>query len=141
MHCIFDTFMTSLFEKKISAEVRVIHAEQMSLYNFIVLRKKQQTQLKTAQLKQDILNQWESMGFSKLSMYKSSSLEVFIEKSVLKICSKFTGEHPCQSVISIKLQSNFIEVILQNRCSPVNLLNNFRTLFPKNTSGLLPLYV
>ena len=27
----------------------------------------------------------------------------------LKICSKFAGEHPCRSVISIKLQSNFIE--------------------------------
>ena len=24
-------------------------------------------------------------------------------KAVLKICSKFTGEHPCQSAISIKL--------------------------------------
>ena len=57
MYCIFDTFMTSLFEKKISAEVRLIHAEQMSLYNFIILRKKQWTQMKTKKLKQDILNQ------------------------------------------------------------------------------------
>ena len=32
--------MTPIYEKKISAEVRLIHAEQMSLYNFIVLRKK-----------------------------------------------------------------------------------------------------
>ena len=32
--------MTSVCEKKVSAEVRLIHAEQMSLYNFIVLRKK-----------------------------------------------------------------------------------------------------
>ena len=32
--------MTSIYEKKVSAEVRFIHAEQMSLYNFIVLRKK-----------------------------------------------------------------------------------------------------
>ena len=27
-------------------------------------------------------------------------------KGVLKICSKFTGGHPCSSAISIKLQSN-----------------------------------
>ena len=27
-------------------------------------------------------------------------------KDVLKICSKFTGEHPCRSMISIKLQSS-----------------------------------
>ena len=36
--------MTSVYEKKNSAEVRLIHAEQMSLYNFIILRKKQWTQ-------------------------------------------------------------------------------------------------
>ena len=49
--------MTSIYEKKTSAEVRLIHAEQMSLYNFIILRKKQWTQMKIKQLKQDILNQ------------------------------------------------------------------------------------
>ena len=49
--------MTSIYEKKNSAEVRLVHAEQMSLYNFIILRKKQWTQMKTKQLKQDILNQ------------------------------------------------------------------------------------
>ena len=48
--------MTSICETKISAEVLLIHAEQMSLYNFIILRKKQQTQLKTEELKQDISN-------------------------------------------------------------------------------------
>ena len=36
---IFETFMTSICEKKILVEVRIIHAEQISLYNFIVLRK------------------------------------------------------------------------------------------------------
>ena len=29
---------------------------------------------------------------------------MFFRKGILKICSKFTGEHPCRSVISIKLQ-------------------------------------
>ena len=58
--------MTSICEKKISAEVRLIHAEQIYLYNFIVLRKKQLTQLKIKEVEQDILNQWESMGFPKL---------------------------------------------------------------------------
>ena len=49
--------------KKKSAEVRVIHAEQVSLYNFIILRKRQWTQVKIKQLKQDTLNQWEFIGF------------------------------------------------------------------------------
>ena len=38
---------------------------------------------------------------------------MFFGKDVLKICSKFTVEHPCRSVISIKLQSNFIETTLR----------------------------
>ena len=49
--------MTSFYEKKISAEVRLIHAEQMSLHNFIILKKKQWTQMKIKQIKQDVLNQ------------------------------------------------------------------------------------
>ena len=60
---------------------------------------------------------------------KSSHPEVLLRKGVLKICSKFTGEHPCQSVISIKLQRNFIEITLRHGCSPVNLLHTFRTPF------------
>ena len=58
--------MTSVYEKKMSAEVRLIHAEQMSLYDFIILSRKQLSQMKTKQLKQDILNQKESIGFPKL---------------------------------------------------------------------------
>ena len=34
---------------------------------------------------------------------KSSHPEVFLRKGALKIYSKFTGEHLCRSVISIKL--------------------------------------
>ena len=43
--------MTSIFEKKISAEVRLIHVEQISSYKFHRFKKKQQTQLKTKQVK------------------------------------------------------------------------------------------
>ena len=39
--------------------------------------------------------------------FRSSHSEVFLGKGVLKICSKFTGEHPCQSATSIKLLCNF----------------------------------
>ena len=62
----------------------------------------------------------------------------FLGKGVLKKCSKFTGEHPCRSVISIKLLWNFIEITLWYGGSPVNLLNIFRTSFHKNNyEGLL----
>ena len=69
--------------------------------------------------------------------YRSSHPEVFLEKSVPKRCSKFTGEHPCQSVISIKSLCNFIESTLRHGCSPVNLLHIFSIPSPKNTSGRL----
>ena len=51
---------------------------------------------------------------------RSSHPEVFLEKGVLKICSKFTGVHPCRSVISIKLLWNFIEIALRDGCSLIN---------------------
>ena len=68
-------------------------------------------------------------------MVKSSHLEVFLGNGTLKICSKFTGKHPCRSVISINLLCNFIEIALRHECSPVNSLFSFRTPPPKNTSG------
>ena len=68
---------------------------------------------------------------------RSSHSAVFFRKGVLKVCSKFTGEHPCQSVISIKLLWNFIEITLWHGCSPVNFLHILRTRFLKNTSGWL----
>ena len=70
-------------------------------------------------------------------IHRSSHPEVFLVKVVLKICSKFTGEHPCRSVISIKLQSNFIEIALRHGCSPLNLLHIFRTPFARSTSRWL----
>ena len=36
-----------------------------------------------------------------------------------------------------KVASNFIEITLRHGCSLVNLLQIFRTPFPKNTSGRL----
>ena len=57
-----------------------------------------------------------------------SEADVFLGKGVLKMCSRFTGEHPCWSAISIKCDFNFIEIALLHGCSPVNLLHIFRTL-------------
>ena len=70
---------------------------------------------------------------------EAATQEVFL--GVLKICSKYTREHPRRSVISIKLQRNFIEITLRLGRSPVNLLHIFRTPFPKNISWWLLLYL
>ena len=60
------------------------------------------------------------LGFANI---RSSHPEVLFAKVILKICSKFTGEHPCRSV--------FLK----------NLLHTFRTHFPRNTSGWLLLLI
>ena len=74
-------------------------------------------------------------------MLRNSHPEVFLVKGILKLCSKFTGEHLCRSAISIKLLCNFIEIALRHGCSTVNLLHIFRTRSLKNTSGWLLLNV
>ena len=76
-----------------------------------------------------------------IHQFRSSPPGVFLGKGVLKICSKFAGEHPCRSAISIKLQSNFIEITLRYGCSSVNLLHFFRIPFLKNTPGGLLLSI
>ena len=70
-------------------------------------------------------------------IFRSSRPEVFLGKGVLEICSRFKGEHPCRSVISIKLQGNFIEITLRHWCSPVSLLHIFKTPITKITTGWL----
>ena len=58
------------------------------------------------------------------SFFRSSRPLVFLGKCVLKTCCKFTGEHLCQSVTSIKLLCNLLEIALWHGC-------------PKNTYGRL----
>ena len=41
---------------------------------------------------------------------RSSPPEVLLKRGVPKICSKFTGEHPCRSVISIKLLCSALQL-------------------------------
>ena len=58
------------------------------------------------------------------TIYRSSRPEVFLRKVLLKIYSKFIGEHPCRSMISIKLlcfatllKSQFGMGVLLQMCS------------------------
>ena len=82
------------------------------------------------------INWFNGLILLKLYWNISNPSEVFRGKGVLKINSKFTGEHPCWSAISLKLLCNLIENALRHGCSQ----NTFRTPFPKNNSGgLLPM--
>ena len=44
----------------------------------------------------------------KINSSRRSPPEVFLRKDALKICSKFTGEHPCRNVISINHTSAWV---------------------------------
>ena len=47
-------------------------------------------------------HQYDVRKFNNGRNFRSSHPELFLSKGVLKICSKFTGKHPCRSAISIK---------------------------------------
>ena len=64
--------------------------------------------------------------FAEASIHRCS-----YKNRVLKICSKFTGEHPMS-------KCNFT---LRHGCSPVNLLHIFRIPFLKNTFRWLLLFL
>ena len=78
--------------------------------------------------------------FLKFYSFTSSRPEVFLKNAVLKIYSKFTREDPCRSATSIRFLGNFIEISLRHGCSPVNLMDIFKTAFAKKTSGRLLLF-
>ena len=80
---------------------------------------------------------WAFLAWSTLNAFRSSRPGVLLGKGVLKICSKFTREYPCRRATSVMLQSNFIEITLPHRCSPINLLHIFRATFSSNTSRRL----
>ena len=52
----------------------------------------------------DFLQKLLVIGRSIERNHRSSHPEMFLKKGVLKICSRFTGEQPCRSAFSIKLQ-------------------------------------
>ena len=80
--------------------------------------------------------------------FRSNHPEGFLRKYVLKICSKFIGEHPCQSVISTKLlyyvldlHCEKIQIIWQFRISLILLwMSNYRSLQWKHNSIDLELF-
>ena len=98
-----------LIKLRTAASVRLVLYYQFQERKLCLTTEQQQGQLKAIKLK----------------IFRSSPSEVSVRKSVMKTCSKFTGEQPCRSVVLIKLQSSFIEVALRHGCSPVNLLHIF----------------
>ena len=72
--------------------------------------------------------------------YWETALRKFFRKSVLKVCSQFTGDYPFYSAISIKLHCIFIEIALWHGCFPGNLMHFFRLIFHQNTFGGLLLF-
>ena len=49
--------------------------------------------------------------YFEISRNRSSPPEVLLGKDILKKCRRFTGEHPCRSVISINLLCNWMFIL------------------------------
>ena len=62
-------------------------------------------------------------GVFRTQSNRSTPPEVFLVKGVLKICGKFTREHPCGSVISSKLRCRSV---FQWSCKATLLKSHFR---------------
>ena len=69
------------------------------------------------------------------SCFRGSHSEVFLRKSVLKICSKFTGEHPCRSVISIKLLSARVSFLIKLQAEVADLGFDLDLVFFNKVAG------
>ena len=69
-----------------------------------------------------------------LIVFSSNPPEVFLGKGVLKLCSKFTGDHLCWSMISIKFLGTSVWVF------PDNWQHIFRSPLYKSTYGELLLW-
>ena len=72
------------------------------------------------------------------TIFKRHSIPLTIEEKRLKLLFIFSFQkQPFRGVLGKKcsenIQSNFIEIPLQHRCSPVNLMHIFRTPFQQNT--------
>ena len=66
-------------------------------------------------------------------IYRSSRLEVFCRKGVLRNFAKFTGKHLCQKLFFNKVAglrpSTLLKKGLWDRCFPVNFVKFLRTPF------------
>ena len=80
---------------------------------------------------------WESFLSFKLQDIEAAPQRGVLRKSCSENMQQIYRRTPWHSVISIKLQSNFIEIKFWRGCSPVNLLHIFRKSFSQNTSKRL----
>ena len=82
-----------------------------------------------------ILSPWSNIYGRKQKLCKSrtdrsSRLEVFCKKGVLRNLAKFTGKHLCQSLFFNKVEAcNFIKKRLWHRCFPMNFVKFLKRPF------------
>ena len=104
-----STISFSLLSSILSLICKLYNYTDLQLYFFTAISLHMLLQL----MKKEILFELDITDYSH-GNWDSNNLQKQASRDVLKkICSKFTGEHPCRSVISLKLQSNFVEIALR----------------------------
>ena len=110
----------------------------MSIYIILKVTKKY-LPIKNYILFKEATRQNPSCNFTKKWIQKQPPWGVLIKRSYENMQQIY--RRPCRRVISIKLQSSFVEIAIRHGCLPVNLLHVFRTPFYKSTSGWLFLWL
>ena len=82
-----------------------------------------------------LLSFWYHFSFITLQVQKHSPIGVFFKKCDLQICSKYKGEHPGGSVISVKLHSNLLKSHSRVSCFDEHLHGNASTNFYSTWRG------
>ena len=74
---------------------------------------------------------WQTLHRFKLMFsFRSTPLEAFIKKDVLKRFAKCTGKHLCRSLVLIKLQAWGLQIFwkrIRHRCFPVHFAETLKT--------------
>ena len=80
-----------------------------------------------------VLNCVKECSISSETVFRSSRLELFFTKEVLKNLTKFTGKHLCQSLFFDKVAglrpTTLLKKTLWSRCFPVNFAKFLSTPF------------
>ena len=83
--------------------------------------------------RKDLFSMWDFRKCQDLPIYRSSLLEVFCERGVLRNFAKFTGKHLCQRLSFNKVAglkpATLLKKRLWHRCFPVNIAKFLRTHF------------
>ena len=138
IHCSFKCSLLSWYILFHFQPIKwILHLVEFLFYARRNLRNIVATQLTRCKLefKKCARSKIEKLKLIEMSKTEAAVQRCFIRKRCSENMQQIYRRKPMLNSDLNKIASNFIEITLRHGCSPVNLLHNFKTPFPKNTSG------